>query len=177
MFARLGLVYTPQASGDQVKAKNEGFVVRREIIRVPTDGAPPMKEWLEKGGTILPFISGDVLEEHIQVINPEDRNYVAVVAPFAAGMEPLNPNLATAPKEAQPSGTITRQPSYAMYLDSEVRFYYETLPAGTYDFYFRLRATTGGTFTHPAAHAEMMYQPLKRGNSPGAKVEVKEKAE
>jgi hypothetical protein len=31
--------------------------------------------------------------------------------------------------------------------------------------------------THPAAHAEMMYQPLKRGNSHGARVEVKEKGE
>jgi hypothetical protein len=177
MVARLGLVYTPQATGDQVKARNEGFVVRREIIRVASDGAPPAKEWLEKGGNVLPFTTGDVIEEHIQIINPEDRNYVAVVAPFAAGLEPLNPNLATAPKEAQPAGTITRQPSYAMYLDSEVRFYYETLPAGTYDFYFRLRATTSGTFTHPAAHAEMMYQPLKKGNSPGARVEVKDKAE
>lgn len=177
MVARLGLVYTPQATGDQVKARNEGFVVRREIIRVSTDGAPPVKEWLDKGGNLLPFTVGDVIEEHIQVINPEDRNYVAVVAPFAAGLEPMNPNLATSPKEAQPAGTFTRQPSYAMYLDSEVRFYFETLPAGTYDFYFRLRAGTSGTFTHPAAHAEMMYQPLKRGNSPGAKVEVKDKPE
>jgi len=71
MVARLGLVYTPQATGDQVKARNEGFVVRREIIRVSSDSAPPAKEWLDKGGNVLPFTTGDVIEEHIQIINPE----------------------------------------------------------------------------------------------------------
>ena len=175
LFARMGLVYTPKAGGDRVTARSEGFVVRREIIRVRADNAPPAKEWLDKEGATFPFALGDVVEEHIQVINPEDRNYVAVVAPFAAGLEPMNPNLATSPKEARPSGTQTLEPSYAMYLDSEVRFYYETLPKGTYDFYFRLKASTPGSFTHPAAHAEMMYQPQKRGNSPGAKVEVQDR--
>ncbi len=177
MFARLGLVYTPKASGDHVAPKSDGFAVRREIIRVPTDQAPPAKEWLDKEGQALSFSLGDIIEEHIQVINAEDRHYVAVVAPFAAGLEPMNPNLATSPKEARPNGSMTLQPSYAMYQDSEVRFYYETLPKGTYDFYYRLRASTPGTYTHPAAHAEMMYQPLKRGNSAGAKVVVTEKTE
>jgi hypothetical protein len=48
MFARLGLVYTPKAGGDRVAAKSDGFAVRREIIRLPTDNAPPVKEWLDK---------------------------------------------------------------------------------------------------------------------------------
>ena len=175
MFARLGLVYMPKAGGEHVIARSDGFAVRREIIRVPNNNVPPVKEWLDRENQTLSFALGDIIEEHIQVINPEDRNYIAVVAPFAAGLEPMNPTLATAPKEARPAGSMTREPSYAMYLDSEVRFYYESLPKGTYDFYFRLRASTPGSFTHPAAHAEMMYQSLKRGNSPGARVEVREK--
>ena len=174
-FARLSLVYTPKAGGDQVPARSEGFVVRRELIRI--SAAAPVKEWLDQEGKSYPFILGDILEEHIQVINPEDRHFVAVVAPFAAGLEPLNPNLATAPAEARPAGRLTREPSYAMYLDSEVRFYFEALPKGTYDFYYRVKASTAGSYTHPAAHAEMMYQPLKRGNSPGARVEVSERSE
>jgi uncharacterized protein YfaS (alpha-2-macroglobulin family) len=177
MFARLTLTYIPQAGGDRVVAKNEGFVTRLEILRVASDGAPPVREAIEKEGRTLPVVIGDVLEEHAQVINPEDRNFVVVVVPLAAGLEPMNPNLATAPKEALPSGAMTLEPSYAMYLDSEVRFYYETLPKGSYDFYFRVRASTPGSFTHPAARAEMMYQPQKRGNSPGLRIEVKEKAE
>ena len=38
------------------------------------------------------------------MVNPKDRNYVAVVVPLAAGVEPLNPALATAPPEAEPQG-------------------------------------------------------------------------
>ncbi len=173
LFARLSLTYTPKALGDHVAARSDGFLVRRELIRIHADGSAPSREWIDKEGHSLVFAPGDLVEEHIQVINPEDRTFVAVVAPFAAGMEPMNPNLATAPQEAKPSGRMTREASYAMYLDSEVRFYFENLPKGTYDFYFRLRASTVGTYTHPAAHAEMMYQPLKCGNSPGTRIEVK----
>ena len=38
-----------------------------------------------------------------QVVNPQERHYVAIVVPLAAGMEPLNPNLDTAPPEAKPA--------------------------------------------------------------------------
>ena len=45
-------------------------------------------------------------------------------------------------------------------------FYYDTLPKGTFDFYFRTRATAAGSFMQPAARAEMMYDAAVRGNSP-----------
>ena len=51
-------------------------------------------------------------------------------------------------------------------------FYYDTLPAGTYDFYFRTRAVTDGLFTQPPAKAEMMYDAAVVGTSVGAKVQV-----
>jgi len=44
-------------------------------------------------------------------VNPTTRHYVAVVVPLAAGMEPLNPNLATAPPEARPSKSLTLPPT------------------------------------------------------------------
>jgi uncharacterized protein YfaS (alpha-2-macroglobulin family) len=176
-FARFTLAYLPVAGGESVAAASDGFVVRREIVRVPNGDAPPQREWLEKEGATLTFHVGDVVEEHAQVINPEERHFVVVVVPFAAGMEPLNPNLATAPKEAQPSGTLTLEPSYAQYLDNEVRFYYETLPAGTFDFFFRVRAMTVGNFVHPASHAEMMYREGVRGNSAGARYVVEPREE
>ncbi|MBI2840119.1 MAG: hypothetical protein HYX75_17525 [Acidobacteria bacterium] len=169
VFARMTVTYVPAATGETVAAKSDGFVVRREIVRVSHDASPSVKEWIEKAGVTFEHTVGDVVEEHIQIVNPEDRNYVAVVGPFAAGMEPLNPNLATAPQEARPAGTNTLEATYAMYLDDEVRFYFETLPKGTYDFYFRVRASTEGSFVHPPARAEMMYQPTVRGNSVGAR--------
>jgi hypothetical protein len=144
-FAKLEVTCIPAATGDTVAAESAGFVVRHEVIGVSADDAPSSRTWIEREGRTLAFKQGDVVEEHVQVINPEDRNFVAVVAPLAAGMEPLNPNLKTSPPEARPSAGPTLDPAYSMYLDDEVRFYYQTLPAGTYDFHFRTRATVEGS--------------------------------
>ena len=54
-------------------------------------------------------------------------------------------------------------------------YYYNELPAGTYDFRFRTRATVPGTFVQPAAKAEMMYDGAVRGNSNGARIVVQRK--
>src|SRR5213079_1744533 len=99
--------------------------------------------------------------------NPEERHYVAVVVPLAAGMEPLNPKLATSSSDATPAGVLTLEPTYTAFLDDRLSFYYDTLPKGTFDFYFRARA----------AQAEMMYDGSVHGNSAGARVEVAPPAE
>ena len=54
------------------------------------------------------------------------------------------------------------------FLDDHVAFYYDTLPKGTYDFYFRTRATIAGSFVQPAARAEMMYDGTVGGLAGGA---------
>jgi uncharacterized protein YfaS (alpha-2-macroglobulin family) len=58
------------------------------------------------------------------------------------------------------------------FLDDQVAFYYDTLPAGTFDFYFRTRATVPGSFVQPPARAEMMYDGSVVGTSVGARVTV-----
>ena len=171
-LAWMTVEYVPAGTGDQVKQKSEGFVVDREIQEVKADGQPPEKHKSAAGQT-LELAMAAIVEEHVQVINPEDRVYVAISVPFAAGFEPLNPNLATAPPEAKPAGTITLAPSYAVYGDDKVVFYYDSLPKGTYDFYFRLRSSIAGSFSHPAAKAEMMYKLATRGNSDGTRIVVK----
>ncbi len=97
---------------------------------------------------------------------------MAVVIPLAAGMEPLNPALATAPPEAKPSHAPSLEPTYVAFLDDSVEYFYETLPKGTFDFAFRTRATVPGRFIQPAASAEMMYQGSVRGNGNGAEVVI-----
>lgn len=164
--------YVPAADGSHIAPKAEGFVVTRELLRFHKLDEPAVRTTLSAPGTVVDFAVGDVVEDHVQLVNPKDRNYVAVVVPLAAGMEPLNPNLAIAPPEAAPSGSITLKPSYAAYLDDRVAFYYNTLPRGTYDFYFRAKATVPGSFTQPAAQAEMMYDGAVRGNSAGARVKI-----
>ena len=170
--ARLTLDYVPAASGDQVAGKNEGFVVERRLQIVREDSAPPVVRPVKAGET-LELEMGTIVEEHIRVVNPEVRHYVAVAAPFAAGFEPMNPNLATAPKAAKPAGTMTLAPDYAQYQDDQVIFYYDTFPKGTYDFYFRVKASIAGSFVHPPAKAELMYKQTIRGRSDGTRISVK----
>ncbi|MCB9743417.1 MAG: alpha-2-macroglobulin [Alphaproteobacteria bacterium] len=171
LVAQVETRYLPGALGSLVPPENQGFVVtRRWLKQVP--GSAPEKLPIDDGGKTLSLTVGDVVEEHVQVVVPEDRYHVAVVVPLAAGVEPLNPRLATAPPEAQPSSALTRDPTYAAYYDDAVSFFYDVLPKGTYDFYFRTRAATPGQFTQPPAQAQKMYDLAVMGRSPGARVVV-----
>ena len=165
------LTWVPEADGSLVQTVSHGFVVTREQLEQVGEG-PPKRIALDQPGAEVPRKVGDVIEEHVQLVNPKDRHFVAVLVPLAAGMEPMNPNLATAPAEARPSGSLTRAPDYAAYLDDHVAFFYETLPKGTYDFYFRTRAAFEGSFVQPPARAEMMYDGAVYGHSSGARVAV-----
>jgi len=170
---RLETTYIPELDGSRVEPDAAGFVVSRELLLVHGGDVPPDRTPLDKGGTSLSLNVGQVVEDHAQVVNPADRFYVAIVVPLAAGMEPLNPNLATAPPEARPSGALTLAPTYVAYLDDRVAFYYNSLPKGTYDFYFRTRAQIPGSFVEPAAYAEGMYDASTRGNGAGARIVVR----
>ena len=163
--------YIPKAPGSEQAAVQKGFVVQRDW-RIQKADAPPEKRDLTKAGAELKLVLGDVVEEHISVVNPEARTYVAIEVPLAASMEPLNPALATAPPEARPSKSDTRSATWVSRGDDAVVYYFEQLPKGTYDFYFRTRATSAGRFIQPAAVAELLYDPSVRGNSVGATVVV-----
>jgi hypothetical protein len=172
VVVRAETTYVPAADGSRVPPRSMGFVVARELLLIVDDDRPPHRIDLKDPGKHVTFTAGDVVEEHVQVVNPKDRHYVAIVIPLAAGMEPLNPNLATAPPEASPLGKLTRAPTYRAFMDDHVAFYFDSLPTGTYDFYFRTRATVPGVFIQPAARAEMMYDGAVFGRSAGARVEI-----
>ena len=164
--------YLPKEPGEAAKSGASGFVVSREELHVGATNEPPRRERLQDAGNRIALTVGDVLEDHVEVVTNLDRNQVAVIVPLAAGMEPLNPRLATAPPEARPTGEVTLAPSYVAYLDDQVAFFYDTLPKGTYHFYFRTRATVAGQFTQPQARAELLYDEAVHGESPGARVVI-----
>jgi len=160
--------YLPFEDGSKVAALAEGFAVASSIKRVAAGQATE----LDQPGQKLSFAVGDIVEQTAEVVNPGERHQVAIIVPLAAGMEPLNPNLATAPPEAKPSEAPSLAPTYAEYLDDQVAFYYDLLPQGTYRFAFRTRATVPGRYSLPPASAEMMYDGSVRGNAAGAEVVV-----
>jgi uncharacterized protein YfaS (alpha-2-macroglobulin family) len=172
VLVRSDAFYLPAQDGSHEPARADGFVVQRSLERVLGGGAPSEKLPIDKPSQTYRFVVGEVIEDHLRVVVPEDRHHVAIVVPLAAGMEPLNPTLATAPPEATPSSGPTRTPSYADYADDRVAFFYDELPKGTYDFRFRVRAFTPGSYTQPAARAEMMYDASTTGTSPGARIEI-----
>lgn len=173
LIARVETSYLPQALGSQAPSDASGFVVNRELLHQRAGDGPPDKERLTQPGTVVKLNIGDVVEDHVEVVTSANYNHVAVVVPLAAGQEPLNPKLATAPAEAKTTGTLTLEPSYAAYLDDQVVYYYDQLPKGAYHFYFRTRATVAGRFTQPQARAELMYDAAVHGESVGATVEVR----
>lgn len=163
--------YVAAEDGSRAPATSTGFVVSREVAVLKADG-PMEKTALAEVGKTISLTVGTVVEDHVQVVNPQVRHHVAITVPLAAGMEPLNPALATAPPEATPSKPPTLAPTYVKFLDDKVSWFYDTLPAGTYDFRFRTRATTPGSFVQPPAKTELMYDGAVRGSSNGARIEV-----
>jgi len=164
--------YGPLADGSQESHHAEGLVVSRDVLQVQPGKGPAIHNTLDAPGKTIAFQVGDVAEDTIELVNPADRNHVAIVIPIAAGMEPLNPALATAPPEAKPSGETTLAPSSVAFLDDHVAYFYDGLPKGTYRFAFRMRAHIPGTFVQPAAYAELMYDGSVNGNSSGATIVI-----
>jgi uncharacterized protein YfaS (alpha-2-macroglobulin family) len=163
--------YLPLEPGSKAPAMQKGFVVKRELLFVE-NGSGTRRMWLDSAGVIQKIKTGDIIEEHIQVQNPKDRYFVAVSAPFAAGLEYMNPRLETSGEDAKPQGKTTCEGDYQAFLDDQVVYYFEHMNSGTYDFYFRVRATVEGEYSHPSARAEAMYDMKTFGCSPGAKIVV-----
>ncbi len=159
--------YVPATPGYAARAASHGFVISREWFRVPATG--PQERLAAAADGPLHLNVGDVVEEVDSIVNPAARTNVAWRLPLAAGMEPLNPNLATSPASAAPSAPQTQAPDYAAYGDDAVLVVYQTLPAGTYTFRTRMRALVDGLFTAPPADAEAMYTRGVNGSSDGAR--------
>ena len=162
--------WQPLEPGAKAQAVSNGFVVTREAFRVPASGAPE-KLVSDADGAVHVSI-GDVVEDVVEIVNPEDRTHVAITIPLAAGAEPLDPNLLTAPAEAAPSAGLTLPPTWTAFEDDRVFYAYDALPKGNYRFLFRTRAQISGSFTQPPAQAETMYRAGISGASAGRRVVI-----
>jgi hypothetical protein len=168
---RVDYRFLPAATGDQVKAVKQGFIVTRSTTRYPAAGGAA-ENAADEAGAVRKLQVGDVLELHTRFVTEQARYQVAVVVPFAAGCEPLNPELATASSDAKPSESDTIQATYVQRLDHEVRYYFNQLPAGSHALHFRVRASSEGSYVHPAPYAELMYDEAVRGRGEGERFTI-----
>ena len=162
--------FVPAQPGAQAQPDQHGFALTRTLYRVNATG-PMSKLEPEADGTIHLAV-GDVVEELDELVSDGDRPQVALTMPLPAGMEPLNPALATATAEAAPSAGPTLAPSWANYGDDAVTAVWLQLPRGTYSLRTRMRATIPGSFTEPPASVAMLYAPGTSGSTGGARVVV-----
>ena len=168
--------YLPETPGDRLDGSRQGFLVERSASIYGIDGSQPRRVD-DSRAQEQRFVVGDIVELHARITNDSPRSHVALVVPFAAGFEPLNPELQTSSSEAKPVESDSLRPSYVARLDHEVRYYFDDLPKGTFTFHLRVRAITPGSFTHPGVRANLMYDEAVSGRSPGMRVIVEKAPE
>ncbi len=164
--------YLPDVTGDRAAAAHAGFVVSRSNTIIHKDGSPNT-HFDDQPGKEVRLKLGDIVEIQARLLSDKQRFHVALVVPFAAGLEPLNPELKTSGPEARPSAPDSLRADYVQRMDDEVRYYFIRLPKGSHSVNFRLRATNEGSFVHPPPWAEQMYHQEVRGRGDGMRVEVK----
>jgi uncharacterized protein YfaS (alpha-2-macroglobulin family) len=167
--ARVRRTWLPSTPGDRIGSLREGFIAQRAATYIPTDGTAPQRKDDVRGAERMLKV-GDIVEVHATITTDVPRAHVAFTVPFAAGFEPLNPELKTSSSEAVTTEKDSLTPTYAQRLDHEVRYYFRQLPKGTFTFHYRMKATTPGSYVHPPPYAEMMYDGSVRGRGDGMRV-------
>ena len=188
LYYRLGLRYAPQSlrldpldAGFTVERKYEGVDDAGDVQRA-SDGT-----WQIKAGARV--------RVRLTLASTGRRNHVALVDPLPAGLEALNPALAT-------TGTLPEGPSDTVDVmgapglggpgrgghwwwwrrtwfehqnlrDERVEAFTSLLFEGVYTYSYVARATTPGTFVVPPTKAEEMYHPETFGRAGTDRVVVK----
>jgi uncharacterized protein YfaS (alpha-2-macroglobulin family) len=169
LYYRVGLRTAP--SSLQLQPLDRGFVVVRtyEAVDDPADVTRDADgTWRIKAGARV--------RVRLTMVAESQRNHVALVDPLPAGLEILNPSLATAadvpedPGVDAPSGDIWF-PWYPTWFDHQnqrddrAEAFATYLGAGTYDYSYVATATTPGTFVTPPTRAEEIYAPETFGRA------------
>lgn len=175
------LRYAPQEM--PVTALDRGIIVQR---------------WFEPwagGGQTRAVAAGELVRIKIRVASPSERRFVVIEAPLPAGLEAVDPTLATsarppspAPEEGETAeGEETGEETEPMspwaesfwspfnhkeLRDDRVLLFADQLPAGVFETSIVARATTAGEFVLPPARAEMMYAPEVSGRSDGGRFSI-----
>ncbi len=147
----------------EVQPANNGITVARSYV-APGDNRQPLQQ----------AQVGDIVEVRLTVVAPQDLHYVMVEDPIPAGMEPINPDLLTSAQvgtrpqlESLDNGWGWWWFSDVEFRDEKVVLYSTYLPAGTYEYVYKVRATVPGTYNVIPATAQEFYFPDVYGRGAG----------
>ncbi len=166
LYYRLGLQYAPDDL--DLDPLDMGFTVQR-VYEAVDDPADVM---LDADGTWR-IKAGARVRVRVQMVAENRRYHVALVDPLPAGLEAINPALATSePVPADPNDPSRSQwwwygtwYEHQNLRDQRAEAFTTLLWEGVYDYTYVARATTPGTFVVPPAKAEEMYSPEVFGRS------------
>jgi hypothetical protein len=160
----------------EVEARDRGVILERTFALATSEITDA-----EVGSRTNRVQVGNVISVTTTIIAPTDLYHLMVEIPIPAGVEPIDPNLATtsdqfmAPSLAVESDLSEDDPmwwrywvpSYADLRDDKVALFATFLPAGTYEFTFTARASVPGEYRVLPAFGEQMYFTEVWGRSNG----------
>lgn len=177
IYYRAGMRYAPKSL--DLKAADYGFTVERKYEAI--DNPEDVK--LDKDG-IWRIKAGTRVRVTLSMVAQARRYHVALVDPLPAGLEALNPALATTGAVPQNNSISERATSSNRYYwygtwyqhenfrDERIEAFTQLLWDGVYSYSYIARATTLGSFVVPPTKAEEMYHPETFGRSKTDKVVI-----
>jgi alpha-2-macroglobulin len=175
LYYRIGMKYAPEDL--ELEPADYGFVVQRRYEAVDDPGDVTR----DKDG-VWHIKAGARVRIKLNMVNENRRYHVALVDPLPAGLEPMNPKLATTgPLPKSPAQQQSRGRYWWWYStwyehqnlrDERVEAFASLLWEGNHEYEYIARATTPGNFVVPPPKAEEMYMPETFGRGASDRVIV-----
>lgn len=166
MYYRIGLTTAP--SSLTVEPLDRGFVVSRSYA-----GADDPSDVTRDSNGVWRVKAGARVRVTVTMVSRSAQSHVVLTDPLPAGLEALNPDLATTPKDLGRAGAGDASPVYwnpTWYdhqdlRDDRAEAFSSYLPGGVYTYSYLALATTPGTFVVPPATAQQIYAPETFGRT------------
>ncbi len=172
LYYRIGLQSAP---ADLLLAPlDHGFVVTRTY-----EGADHPGDVTRDAAGTWHIKAGARVRVRLELVSRSAQTHVALIDPLPAGLQILNPELATTPKDLDPKAAAALpQKYYATWYDHQnlrddrAEAFAGQLQGGVYEYSYLATATTVGTFVAPPTRAEQIYAPETFGRAGSDRVVV-----
>ncbi len=171
LYYRLALQTAP--SDLKLTPLDRGFVVSRTYQAVDHPG-----DVTRDAAGVWHIKAGARVRVNLDLVSRSARTHVALIDPIPAGLQILNPELATTPRDLGPTavpaaGSPAVQSWFATWYDHQnlrddrAEAFASQLQGGVYRYSYLAGATTTGSFVAPPPRAEQVYAPetFGRGGS------------
>nr|MBA3534506.1 alpha-2-macroglobulin [Ardenticatenales bacterium] len=161
---------------ETLKARAQGISVARRYEAVDAATLESL------GAAVSTAQVGDVVRVHLTVNAPNDLFYFTLEDPIPAGFEVMDPTLLTTSHAAEAPGRERLDPddspfwydswTQSVIRDEKVALFSDTLPRGTYEYSYLLRATVPGDYNVLPTFAYEHYYPEVYGRSEGSRFTI-----